>query len=46
MDCDRILKEALSKGGEFAEIFLECRQTTSIIMEDNKVEEVLGGFDY
>ena len=45
IDCEKILKEALSKGGEFAEIFLERKQNTSIIMEDNKVEEVLGGFE-
>jgi len=45
IDCRKILKEALSGGGEFADIFLEIKQTTSVIMEDNKIEEVLTGIE-
>lgn len=45
INCERVLKEALAGGGEFADIFLETKQTTSIIMEDNKIEEVLTGFE-
>src|SRR3972149_8350931 len=45
INCQRVLREALSGGGEFADMFLETKQTTSIIMEDNKIEEVLTGFE-
>ena len=45
IDCGRILKEALSQGGEFAEIFLENKLTTSVVMEDNRIEDVLTGFE-
>src|SRR3990167_8795704 len=45
IDCGRVLREALLGGGEFADVFLEMKQTTSIIMEDNKIEEVLTGFE-
>lgn len=41
----KILKKALSKGGQFADIFCENRQTTTIQLEDNKIEKFLIGSD-
>ncbi len=41
----KILKKALSKGGDFADIFCENRQTTTIQLEDNKIEKVIIGSD-
>ncbi len=41
----KILKKALSNGGQFADIFCESRQTTTIQLEDNKIEKVLIGLD-
>jgi TldD protein len=39
----RILQEALSKGGEFGELYIENRSTTTISCEDNKLEKVVSG---
>jgi len=40
-----ILAAALHNGGDFAEIFLERRDSTSLSCEDNKVEKVVSGVD-
>lgn len=37
------LQTALSRGGEYADIFIENRKTTSVQVEDNRVEKVLEG---
>ena len=42
---EKILKKTLSKGGQFADIFFESRQATTIHLEDNKIEKVLIGSD-
>ncbi|MGE5416863.1 MAG: TldD/PmbA family protein [Acidobacteriota bacterium] len=39
----RVLEEALKKGGDFAEIYVEDKLLTSIICEDNKIEKVNSG---
>jgi len=40
-----ILKKALSRGGEFAEIFFEKSDSTQIHLEAKKIEKVLTGID-
>jgi TldD protein len=44
-DLEQILQEALKTGGEFAEVFLEESNATSIICEDNKIERITSGTD-
>ncbi len=39
------LRDALSTGGRFAELFAEVRSTTSIRLDDGKIEEVVSGGD-
>jgi TldD protein len=47
IDCaGDILNAALRNGGDFAEIFLERRGSTSFSCEDDKVERVVTGVDY
>jgi TldD protein len=41
----KIIKTALGKGGEFADIFFEDLVSTSIICEDDKIEKVISGRD-
>ncbi|MBC7345638.1 MAG: TldD/PmbA family protein, partial [Clostridia bacterium] len=45
----RVLREiidtALSRGGDFAEVFVEQRQTTGTSCEANKVERIISGLD-
>jgi TldD protein len=49
MDADifpKVLKKALSRGGEYADIFIEQKRATSIHLEDEKVEKVVSGVDH
>ncbi len=47
IDCaGDILSAALHNGGDFAEIFLERKSSTSFSCEDNKVEKVVSGVDH
>ncbi len=39
----KILKQALRHGGEFAELYLERGEHSSIVLEDNKIEKVITG---
>jgi TldD protein len=41
----RVLSEALRHGGDLAEIYVEDRQSTSLSLEDSKVEEAVRGLD-
>jgi TldD protein len=41
----RVLTEALSTGARFAELFAEVRSSTSIRLDDGKIEEVVSGRD-
>src|SRR5687768_6730217 len=40
-----VLAEALAKGGEMAEIFVEDRRSSALRLEDSKVEDVASGRD-
>lgn len=41
----RVLKAALKRGGEFADIYVEDSFSTSIVCEENRIEKVLTGRD-
>lgn len=41
----KVLKKTLSKGGDYADIFIEFRKANSIHLEDNKVEKIITGID-
>ena len=41
----KILKSALRKGGDFADVFYEYVQPTSIVYEDKKIEKIISGID-
>jgi TldD protein len=41
----KVLKRALSHGGDYADIFAEQRRATSVRLEDGKVEKVVTGID-
>jgi TldD protein len=45
MNTAAILRQALSSGGEFAEIYLEEGSSTQIVAEDGKIEKVLCASD-
>lgn len=45
MDISKILRMALSGGGEFADIYFEEGSSTSIVCEDDKIERVITGTD-
>jgi TldD protein len=40
-----VLREALAKGGEMAEIFVENKRSSALRLEDSKVEDVASGRD-
>jgi len=42
---ERVLHQALRKGGDFAEVFVEDRSSSSIFLDDRKVEELSSGRD-
>ena len=42
--CDRIITESLKRGGTFADLFAEQRFTTSIVLDDGKIESVTYGY--
>ena len=42
---ERVLHDALRRGGEFAEIFVEDRARTGISLDDRRVEELSSGRD-
>lgn len=44
-DIPKILKTSLKKGGDFADIFYEHVQPTSIVCEDGKIEKIISGID-
>lgn len=39
----RVIKEAMKKGGDFAEIYVEEKDLTGIVCEDNQIEKVNSG---
>ncbi len=42
---DRVLSAALRTGGDFAEIFVEDKRSSSAVLDDGKVEELTSGRD-
>ncbi len=42
----RVLKAALARGGEFAEIFAEHRESSRVVLEDGRLEDVGGGANH
>ncbi|MDA8431537.1 MAG: TldD/PmbA family protein [Nitrospiraceae bacterium] len=38
-----LIREALAQGGEYADVFVESRMQTSIVLEDGKIEKVVTG---
>lgn len=38
------LKKALSRGGDYADIFVEYKRNTSIQLEDGKIEKIIEGY--
>lgn len=40
---ERVIKKTLSNGGEYADIFIEQRMTTSVQLEDDRIEKVIAG---
>ena len=44
-ELEKILDTALNEGGDFADVFIEKRVTTSIGCEDNRVERINSGID-
>lgn len=38
-----LLKKVLSCGGEYADIFVESRKMTSLVMEDSRLEKIIAG---
>jgi len=41
----KILKKTLSSGGEYADVFVEYKKSTSIQLEDNNIEKIFTGVD-
>ncbi len=41
----KIIRKALSKGGDYADIFVENKQHVSIQLEDDKIEKIVSGID-
>ncbi|MDD2496669.1 MAG: TldD/PmbA family protein [Desulfitobacteriaceae bacterium] len=44
-ELEKILDTALNEGGDFADVFIEKRVTTSIGCEDNRIERINSGID-
>jgi TldD protein len=45
IDLVAVLKRALSRGGEFADVFIERSSPFSLVCEDSRVEKVMSGLD-
>jgi TldD protein len=41
----KVIKRAISKGGNYADIFIEHKHHVSIQLEDDKIEKVISGID-
>jgi TldD protein len=41
----KVLKKALSQGGDYADVFVEYERPLSIHLEDNKIEKISSGID-
>jgi TldD protein len=43
IDYHAVLRRALSRGGEYADIFIEKTSPLSVVLEDNRIERVVAG---
>ncbi|KJR40088.1 microcin-processing peptidase 2 [Candidatus Magnetoovum chiemensis] len=43
--CEKLLKTALSKGGEYADVYFEYKKPLTIELEDNKIEKISQGIE-
>lgn len=39
----RILKKTLARGGEYADIYVEHRRTSTVQLDDNRIEKIISG---
>ena len=46
LELKQILAEALNSGANFAEIFIEQKESTAISCEDGNIEKINTGIDY
>src|SRR2546428_5325665 len=44
-EAGQALRTALSRGGEWAELFWERHETLQLVLDDNRVEDAIGGVD-
>src|SRR5713101_4342425 len=44
-DAERVLRTALSRGGDWAELFWERHETLQLVLDDNKIEDAITGVD-
>ena len=44
-EISRILAEALKEGADFAELFIEQKESTAISCEDGNIEKIVTGID-
>ena len=44
-DAERALRTALSRGGDFAELFWERHETLQLVLDDGKIEDAIAGVD-
>src|SRR5512135_2021037 len=42
---EKILKEALKEGGEFADLFFEQTHSVAIVCEEDRIEKAISGMD-
>ena len=45
-ELERVIKTALNRGGDFADIFIERKRVTGIVCENDKIEKVNSGLDF
>ena len=41
----KMIKKALSNGGDYADVFIEHQRPLSIVLEDDKIEKLISGID-
>lgn len=44
-DAQQVLRTALSRGGDFSELFWERHETLQLVLDDNKIEDAISGVD-
>src|SRR2546426_7753148 len=44
-DAERALRTALSRGGDFAELFWERHETLQLVLDDGRIEDAITGVD-